>query len=65
MDGQLDHLRRRLSRDGEADVFQSFWHHFEFAHLGWTKGTLADAERFLTECGRLLKRKQRLKDEKG
>ena len=52
MDEQLDHLRERLSRDGEADVFQSFWHHFEFAQLGWTKGTLADAERFLTECGR-------------
>ena len=49
---QLGCLRDRLSRDGGTDVFQSFWHHFEFAGLGWTKGVLADVERFLTECGR-------------
>jgi hypothetical protein len=52
MDRQLADLKRRLVRDGETDVFQSFWHHFEFAQLGWTNGLFADAERFLTECGR-------------
>ena len=34
------------------DVFQSFWHHFEFADLGWTKGTFEDAEEFLMACAR-------------
>jgi hypothetical protein len=52
MDGQLSCLRERLARDGEVDVFQTYWHHFEFAQLGWTQGMLADAERLLTECGR-------------
>ena len=49
---QMQHLRERLDASREVDVFQSFWHHFEFAGLGWTKGTLADAENFLMECGR-------------
>jgi hypothetical protein len=58
IDGQIAHLRERLDGaqdpDGarDLDVFQSFWHHFEFAELGWTKGTIPDAERFLVECAR-------------
>ena len=50
---QLGCLRDRLSRDGETDVFQSFWHHFEFAGLGWTRGTIGDVEAFLMACARL------------
>ena len=34
---------RACARQGAED-------HFEFADLGWTKGTLADAETFLMEC---------------
>jgi hypothetical protein len=52
IDEQLARLDRRADRDGGTDVFQSFWHHFEFARLGWTKGTFADAERFLMECAK-------------
>ena len=50
--GQLQHLRDRLDAPRESDIFQSFWHHFEFAELGWTKGTIPDAEEFLLECAR-------------
>ena len=50
--GQLQRLRERLGAPRELDVFQSFWHHFEFADLGWTKGTISDAEEFLLECGK-------------
>jgi len=50
IDKQIADLMARLEGDRDIDVFQSFWHHFEFADLGWTKGTLADAERFLMEC---------------
>jgi hypothetical protein len=52
IDGQLLHLQERLNGPLEVDVFQSFWHHFEFADLGWTKGTIQDAEKFLLECAR-------------
>jgi len=51
--GQLQHLHERLEGSRELDVFQSFWHHFEFADLGWTKGTIPDAEEFLLECAKL------------
>ena len=51
IDGQIARLRERLDREGEIDVFQSFWHHFEFAELGGTEGTFADAEEFLGVCG--------------
>jgi len=52
MDGQLGHMRQRLSEGREPDVFQSFWHHFEFVRPGLANATFVDAERFLTECGR-------------
>jgi hypothetical protein len=52
LESQLKTLRDRLQRDGDVDVFQSFWHHFEFAGLGWTKGRLTDARAFLTECAK-------------
>lgn len=52
MDGQLGHLRQRLAEERETDVFQSFWHHFEFVRPGLGNATFVDAERFLTECGR-------------
>jgi len=48
---RLAEMKERLGRDGEIDVFQSFWHHFEFAELGWTEGTFTDAEKFLLACG--------------
>jgi len=47
---QLESLGDRLGGSGPVDVFQSFWHHFEFAGLGWTKGTFEQAERFLLAC---------------
>ena len=50
--GQIQRLRERLDGPHEVDVFQSFWHHFEFADLGWTQGTVRDAEKFLLECAR-------------
>ncbi len=50
IDQQIASLLRRLDGESEVDVFQSFWHHFEFANLGWTRGTLEDAERFLLEA---------------
>jgi hypothetical protein len=49
---QIERLNERLNMGPQVDVFQSFWHHFEFAELGWTKGTFSDAEQFLLECGR-------------
>jgi len=49
---QIASLRRRLEEGRAVDVFQSFWHHFEFADLGWTRGSFADAESFLAHCGR-------------
>jgi hypothetical protein len=53
LDGQLEALRQRLDGGRPVDVFQSYWHHFEFAQLGWTKGNLDDAERFLIEAARV------------
>lgn len=53
LDGQLAALRARLEDGAGVDVFQSYWHHFEFAKLGWTKGSLEEAEHFLTEAARL------------
>jgi hypothetical protein len=50
--GDIASLRERLGGDRATDVFQSFWHHFEFADLGWTKGTFANAEAFLVACAR-------------
>ena len=50
--GQLEHLRQRLDGSLAVDVFQSFWHHFEFVRPGLGNATFVDAERFLTECGR-------------
>ncbi|MFX1573735.1 MAG: hypothetical protein ACFFB0_13375 [Promethearchaeota archaeon] len=47
---QINYLRNRLRGDLSVDVFQSFWHHFEFAELGWTKGTLNDVYEFLMMC---------------
>lgn len=52
IEGQITNLHRRLEGDREIDVFQSFWHHFEFGNLGWTRGTLEAAEKFLLEGGR-------------
>jgi len=51
-EGQLADIRARLAGDRDVDAFQYSWHHFEFADLGWTKGTFEDAERFLLGCGR-------------
>jgi hypothetical protein len=52
-EGQLDTIRSRLEGDRAVDAFQCSWHHFEFADLGWTKGTFADAGSFLSGCGRM------------
>ena len=52
IDKQISDLTVRIEGDRDLDVFQSFWHHFEFADLGWTKGSIADAEKFLLECGK-------------
>ncbi len=55
IDNQIVRMQERAraaQESGTVDVFQSFWHHFEFVDLGWTRGTFEDAERFLMECGR-------------
>jgi len=46
-------VRRRMESDREIDVFQMFWHHFEFADREWSQGSVADAEEFLVECARM------------
>lgn len=53
LDGELTALRQRVQGNSTVDVFQIYWHHFEFAQLGWTVGSLEDAERFLMEAARL------------
>jgi hypothetical protein len=53
LDSQLAALRQRFEDNDAVDVYQSYWHHFEFAGLGWTRGNLGDAERFLIEAARL------------
>jgi hypothetical protein len=50
--GQLAALRARVDRRFDVDVFQSYWHHFEFVHPGW-KGTFAGVTTFLMECAKL------------
>lgn len=50
----LDRLRSRLEAVGDGvDIFQTYWHHFEFAGLGWTKGRIEEAERFLMEAAKM------------
>ena len=49
IDQQIASLLRRLDGESEVDVFQSFWHHFEFANPG-RRGAFEDAERFLLEA---------------
>jgi len=48
-------LEERLSCNEAVDIFQMFWHHFEFAReeYDWVKGSLDEAEQFLTLFGRL------------
>ncbi len=45
---QIAHFQERLNGDRDIDVFQSFWHHFEFIRPG--QDTYGEAERFLMEC---------------
>ena len=50
---QATKLKKRLTSNRVVDVFQMYWHHFEFAHeeLNWVKGNLDDAEQFLIRFG--------------
>jgi len=50
IEGQITRLRERANSKRELDVFQSYWHHFEFVRPG--QDTFKEAERFLMECAR-------------
>jgi len=52
---QTSNLKKRLASNDTVDIFQMFWHHFEFAHeeLNWTKGNLKEAEEFLIGFGKM------------
>ncbi len=56
MERQISDLRRRVTSDRDVDVFQSYWHHFEFLRpvefLRPGQDIYEEAERFLIECGR-------------
>jgi hypothetical protein len=45
-------LQRRLEGNREVDVFQTCWHHYEFANPPRAKSALVDAEAFLLACAR-------------
>lgn len=45
---QISDVEQRVQELGKPDVFQSFWHHFEFVKPG--PGSFEDSERFLTKC---------------
>ncbi|MCC7407532.1 MAG: hypothetical protein IT442_05640 [Phycisphaeraceae bacterium] len=49
---QITDLRVRHDAGG-VDAFQVYWHHFEFADLGWTHGQVTEAERFLVAAARM------------
>jgi hypothetical protein len=50
---QATDLKKRLTSNTDVDIFQMYWHHYEFAHeeLDWVKGNLDEAEQFLIRFG--------------
>jgi hypothetical protein len=50
---QATDLKKRLTSNADVDIFQMYWHHYEFAHeeLDWVKGNLDEAEQFLIRFG--------------
>jgi hypothetical protein len=54
LDDEFALLEKRLEALGGVDVYQSYWHHFEFSRsLNWTKGDIGRATDFLMKCGTL------------
>jgi hypothetical protein len=44
----------RLEEAEEVGIYQSYWHHFEFSRgHTWTRGSLAKAEEFLVNIGKM------------
>lgn len=48
IDQHADAIHKRLNSNRAVDVFQTYWHHFEFVKPG--PGDLEGVERFLTAC---------------
>jgi hypothetical protein len=54
LDDELVLLENRLNALRGVDVYQSYWHHFEFSRsLPWTKGSIEHAGDFLIRCAHL------------
>jgi hypothetical protein len=51
LDDECVLLQKRLQDLQGVDVYQSYWHHFEFSRsLNWTKGSIDQATAFLIKC---------------
>lgn len=54
LDQEFALLRKRLDQLNGVDVYQSYWHHFEFARSAtWARGSIEQATEFLVRCARL------------
>jgi hypothetical protein len=54
LDDEFALVERRSAQLNGVDIYQSYWHHFEFSRaLSWTRGSQDSAYDFLTKCTRL------------
>lgn len=54
LDDEFALLEKRVATLQGVDVYQSYWHHFEFSRsYNWTKGKIENATAFLTQCAKL------------
>ncbi|MFP4157582.1 MAG: hypothetical protein ACLFU4_08195 [Opitutales bacterium] len=54
LEDETRQLAMYLETDNELGIYQSYWHHFEFSRThNWTRGSLAKAEEFLVNIGKM------------